>query len=501
MAPSKSVAIGTQKKKSVAPKLPVQPTPTFKSNELVTNSDEESSSDSTEPSSDDENSPANTRIALSNPNGKSATSKAAKANSPQRTVNGKKGTSTYTTKLKDASENSSNESSSEESSEGEDEDDSEQDDQNASEAESSGEEGEGDDEDEDQETNITAPGKQTSKQDHKKPASLQEPPLYTPPSGFNPVTVGENEITRTSELFKTSTLEGKQIWHIVAPASVPLETLKQISLQDINKSKAILSFNGDKYGFVEDKRENSKSTKVITPKGSSSYKTGGRTVDKILRLQQMVELPVLQNSSSSHKNPRATIPTPKPVRQQPKGLKMRFLPIGFGSGNPGTLGVDSSLAESSSAESESDEEMRDIPNQSPSTSKIQPNTSLSSESSNEEDSNSDVEMTEILPNRPKPILPPKFMNISQPDKLQSKSPSEKHSNLQSTSHKTKTPILPPSTSAFKSIKPESQTSSQVSSSQTASQDPKQQAVKPSKRKNIDIDSGKAKSGMFKPILL
>lgn len=55
-------------------------------------------------------------------------------------------------------------------------------------------------------------------------------------------------------------------------------------------------------------------------------------------------------SSSS----RATVPAPKPVRQQPKGLMMRFRPIGFGPGETGRLGTPSSSGES-------DEEMEDAP--------------------------------------------------------------------------------------------------------------------------------------------
>lgn len=60
---------------------------------------------------------------------------------------------------------------------------------------------------------------------------------------------------------------------------------------------------------------------------------------------------------------RPTVPSKKPVRQQPPGLKMRFRPIGFGNGKTGTIGSSSSSADRSSTESTSDEEMEDAPAQ------------------------------------------------------------------------------------------------------------------------------------------
>lgn len=55
-------------------------------------------------------------------------------------------------------------------------------------------------------------------------------------------------------------------------------------------------------------------------------------MDQIYHMQQVVDL---SKDSSS----RATVPAKRPVRQQPKGLKARYQPIGFASA-PGIIGSD-----------------------------------------------------------------------------------------------------------------------------------------------------------------
>lgn len=120
-----------------------------------------------------------------------------------------------------------------------------------------------------------------------------------------------------------------------------------------------------------------------------------RTVDHILHLQQIVRLPGAVEGSISTS---ASTPGPKrAARQQPAGLKMRFLPIGFGTGQPGAIGS------SSSSGSDSDEETEDanVPD------KFIPPTSLSptpepeqatpDSSSDDSASDSDVEMVDARP--------------------------------------------------------------------------------------------------------
>jgi len=65
---------------------------------------------------------------------------------------------------------------------------------------------------------------------------------------------------------------------------------------------------------------------------------GSKGIDNILHLQQVVKLPNMNEDSTAS---QATVPAKKPVRQQPKGLKMRFKPSGFGDGETGKIGSSS----------------------------------------------------------------------------------------------------------------------------------------------------------------
>ncbi len=72
-----------------------------------------------------------------------------------------------------------------------------------------------------------------------------------------------------------------------------------------------------------------------------------KSIDHFFHLQQVV--PNLTAATTS----KATNPGKKPIRQQPKGLKMRFHPIGFGTEEAGRIG--------STSPSASDVEMEDGP--------------------------------------------------------------------------------------------------------------------------------------------
>lgn len=83
-----------------------------------------------------------------------------------------------------------------------------------------------------------------------------------------------DETGRTPELFRKSALQGKEIWYIVAPASVPLDSLKEVSLRDINKGKAVVSLKNDEYGFVEETEKAGNPAGIIAPDRSGSYAIG-----------------------------------------------------------------------------------------------------------------------------------------------------------------------------------------------------------------------------------
>lgn len=171
-----------------------------------------------------------------------------------------------------------------------------------------------------------------------------------------------------AQVFDKAKLEGKQIWYFTAPASVPISTVKKVSLQKAKEGKPTISHNGNDYGFVREEPNSKSYARVMVPsptgngyitgmairriiplRGSNSS-SGSEKIHQTLHLQQMVNLQGLSDKDASRK----TVAAKKPIRQQPQGLKMRFKPIGFGAGKAGKIGSDVS---STSNESDSDGEM------------------------------------------------------------------------------------------------------------------------------------------------
>lgn len=52
---------------------------------------------------------------------------------------------------------------------------------------------------------------------------------------------------RAAHMFEN--LEGKQIWHITAPAGLSLKELKEIAMGKVMSGEAILDYKGTSYGF------------------------------------------------------------------------------------------------------------------------------------------------------------------------------------------------------------------------------------------------------------
>ena len=83
---------------------------------------------------------------------------------------------------------------------------------------------------------------------------------------------------------------------------------------------------------------------------SAGYTQAQQKVSKTLHLQQKISLPDLSKRQASHLTgsaaagdvAQAAVST---VRPQPKGLRMRYKPFGFGAGTPGMIGSDSDDAD------------------------------------------------------------------------------------------------------------------------------------------------------------
>jgi hypothetical protein len=180
---------------------------------------------------------------------------------------------------------------------------------------------------------------------------------YDPPAGYRLVeSVGSP--SANSSLFSESALEGKQIWHIIAPTDVPLSALTSLSLSAINSTTPIFTHNDTPY-ILRPNPSASIASSVLLPQ-SSTYTFAPTKVMSTLQLQAQVDLPNLSRrqadlntgSSAAANIAQASLST---IRPQPKGLRMRYRPPGFGTGEPGRIGVDGAKGAGEDGEDDEDE--------------------------------------------------------------------------------------------------------------------------------------------------
>ncbi|KAL4741375.1 DNA-directed RNA polymerase I subunit RPA34.5-domain-containing protein [Aspergillus similis] len=186
-----------------------------------------------------------------------------------------------------------------------------------------------------------------------KPQAFGAPRQYKPPFGFKSAKNQPSSSITTSAL---SNLAGKQVFHITAPAFLPLSKVKEVSLAGALKGEPILKHGGVNYGIPADSLTHAQagasgqSLFLYDAKTQSYYSTV--TNIPTYRIQEMVELP--GGAELEEATIRSAKAMEKPPRKQPKHLKMRFRPVGSGDAPPETLG-------SSSEESEVEEHTMKVP--------------------------------------------------------------------------------------------------------------------------------------------
>ncbi|KAH0537333.1 hypothetical protein FGG08_005849 [Glutinoglossum americanum] len=169
---------------------------------------------------------------------------------------------------------------------------------------------------------------------------------YEPPQGFQPLST-DPSASRASKLLDPTNLAGKQLWHITAPASVPVSTLKEVSTQKVMNGEAVLSHNGSEYGFaaLDEVAAGSNQTMLLVP-AEKGYQPVGATFTQTLHLRQVINLPILMETTTSIEAAPQVPSTPafsrKAIRKQPEGLRMRFMPIGVDSSKAAEIGWSSS---------------------------------------------------------------------------------------------------------------------------------------------------------------
>ncbi|KAH0351824.1 hypothetical protein KCU83_g4057, partial [Aureobasidium melanogenum] len=167
------------------------------------------------------------------------------------------------------------------------------------------------------------------------------PQPFVPPPGYKALNTKSALAKTVNSLFDPSTISSKQIWHITAPSSVPLSQIKSVSLSAIQSHQTILSHNGTDYNLAEEPTNNAR---VLLPSSKSDAYTAIEVpVSKTLHLQQTISLPNLsayQTDPNTGSNAAGSLRTPaiSNPRPQPKGMRMRYKPPGFGDEDPGLIG-------------------------------------------------------------------------------------------------------------------------------------------------------------------
>ncbi len=179
------------------------------------------------------------------------------------------------------------------------------------------------------ETSLQSPRKESPVQ---KSVPQQSTPTYEPPVGFKSSSISLHPASKLSEILAPSNLQGKQIWHITVPESVPISLVKEVSTQEIGNGASILEYHGAKYGLVpESEVEQASRRALFLPSNQTNeYQSSKTAIIKTLHLQQIVSLPSHAVNPAIHPNrsPSASEPCRKTPRQQPEGLRMRYRPFG-----------------------------------------------------------------------------------------------------------------------------------------------------------------------------
>lgn len=169
---------------------------------------------------------------------------------------------------------------------------------------------------------------------------------FKAPTGFQPLSTG----TSSLDLQGFDNLDGKQVWHISAPASVDLTMIKDLDIGAALRGESILTASGIDYGMqpASDQAE----ILLLASGNPVSYKQK-TTVNRAFRLRQVANdstNPVSNSPSETAVTDglhfTAQVPgKKKQPRQQPSSLKYRHAPLGVDKAVP-KITDDVHLAES-----------------------------------------------------------------------------------------------------------------------------------------------------------
>lgn len=163
---------------------------------------------------------------------------------------------------------------------------------------------------------------------------------YAPPQGYAAVTpAASGKPDRSSAIFNN--LEGKQIWHITAPANVPLSKIQSIDLSKVLNGGPILEYKDISYTMT--RADINGAAALVPNKATAEYTPASVGVSRAFHIRELAKTPNDQpetprngskttNSDSSETGRLTFFATQtgsnKLPRKQPENLKARYVPYG-----------------------------------------------------------------------------------------------------------------------------------------------------------------------------
>lgn len=171
---------------------------------------------------------------------------------------------------------------------------------------------------------------------------------FIPPSGFKQAKPKNQPSRAISSAL--SNLEGKQVFHITAPSSLPISHIQEIDFGKAMQGEPILSHKGVDYGLVakaQEQKQGSETLMVYDEESNTFVRKQGLKNIETYSIQEIVRLPGLDSMIPVPSTQEAT-KKQSTARPQPKHLRMRFHPVGSRNMPPETVG--------SSSESEAEQQ-------------------------------------------------------------------------------------------------------------------------------------------------
>ena len=165
----------------------------------------------------------------------------------------------------------------------------------------------------------------------KIPIQRASAPPYEPPPGFTSASITLTPGSEIGNVLSSSALQGKQLWHVTVPTSVPVSSITEIPTNSISTGAAVLSYNGAEYGLISEPQDRSAQMTALIPSSKSDeYESASIGIANTFHLQQIVRIPKPANGLDKRANGTSTR-SGKQKHQQPPGLKMRYRPFGVSS--------------------------------------------------------------------------------------------------------------------------------------------------------------------------